>query len=121
MLLPRRPRAALARHRAARPIPEGPCAARRRLVGPRSRQGAGRQLARRVRTHACDERCLDWPRASTYLSPRKCEERWTALRATRQMLACDVTEGQRWPQRDPCAGIVAAHDARHVVPGGIKA
>ena len=45
MLLPRRPRIALARHRAARTIPEGPCAARRRLVDPRSREGEGRQLA----------------------------------------------------------------------------
>lgn len=48
VLLPRRPRSALARHRIARAIPEGPRSARRRLVDPRSREGKGRELAKGV-------------------------------------------------------------------------
>src|SRR3974390_2600800 len=32
----------------------------------------------------------------------------------------DVAEGQRGAERNASAGIVAAHDARHVIAGGIK-
>ena len=39
----------------------------------------------------------------------------------RNMLPRDIPERQRGPQRDAGAGIVAAHDARHVVAGGIEA
>ena len=37
------------------------------------------------------------------------------------MLARDIAERQRRAERDAGAGIVAAHDARHVVAGGIEA
>ena len=37
------------------------------------------------------------------------------------MLARDIAERQRGAERDAGAGIVAAHDARHVVAGGIEA
>src|SRR6267142_3412143 len=40
--------------------------------------------------------------------------------APRDMSACDVAECQRRPERDAGAGIVASHDARHVVAGGIE-
>ena len=40
---------------------------------------------------------------------------------SRDMLARDVAERQRRPQCDAGAGIIAAHDARHVVAGGIEA
>src|SRR4051794_37513956 len=45
MLLPRRPRAALARDRAARTFSQGPCAAGWRLVAARPGQGKGRHAA----------------------------------------------------------------------------
>ena len=38
----------------------------------------------------------------------------------RQMPAGDIAEGQRGPERDAGARIVPAHDARHVVAGGVK-
>ena len=40
---------------------------------------------------------------------------------SRDMLARDVAERQRRPERDAGAGIIAAHDAGHVVAGGIEA
>ena len=36
------------------------------------------------------------------------------------MPAGDIAERQRGSQRDAGAGIVAAHDARHVVAGGVE-
>ena len=39
----------------------------------------------------------------------------------RDVLAGDVAERQRRAERDAGAGIIAAHDARHVVAGGIEA
>src|SRR6266545_1201123 len=39
----------------------------------------------------------------------------------RDMLPRDIPERQRGSERDAGAGIVAAHDARHVVAGGIEA
>src|SRR5262249_14462482 len=43
------------------------------------------------------------------------------LRALRKMLAGDIAKGERRSERDAGAGIIAAHDARHVVAGGIEA
>src|SRR3954469_7902698 len=39
----------------------------------------------------------------------------------RNMLSRNIPERQRGAEGDAGAGIVAAHDARHVVAGGIKA
>src|SRR5882757_11296291 len=45
--------------------------------------------------------------------------RWLWI-APRDVPARDVAEGQRGPERDAGAGIVTAHDAGHVVAGGIE-
>src|SRR6186713_2535114 len=65
---------------------------------------------------------IDWmPRLSLFmrlLAFRLC--RVAPGGAVGEMTPGNVAEGQRRPKRDAGTGIIAAHDARHVVAGGIK-
>src|SRR3954463_10919257 len=65
---------------------------------------------------------IDWvPRLSLFMRLLARGLRRVALGGTvGEMTAGNVAEGQRRPKRDAGAGIIAAHDARHVVTGGIE-
>src|SRR5262245_30247294 len=65
---------------------------------------------------------IDWmPRLSLFMRLLACGLRRVAPGgAVGEMTAGNVAEGQRRPKRDAGAGIIAAHDARHVVAGGIE-
>src|SRR6476646_3067790 len=72
---------------------------------------------------ACCSGSVDLTRPCNLHYPESAVVRWVArapIPAPRHMPACDVAERQRRAEGDAGAGIVAAHDARHVVAHRIE-
>src|SRR4051794_13064511 len=86
----------------------------------RSRSIIGSPLRARARSNS-PPTSIDWmPRLSLFMRLLAGLSRVALGGGVGEMTAGNVAEGQRRPKRNAGAGIIAAHDAGHVVAGGIE-